>query len=114
VISDQRRLGEGQSVKFRVVVHGLERDAFAVRWHGDLYAYVNACRHQSLPLDFGDGVFFDDDFDALVCVQHGARYEPRSGVCVSGPCEGGRLTALPLEVRDGAVWCVMRATETGS
>jgi len=108
VIADARRLREGEAVKFRVRDFGLDRDAFAVRWHGAVRAYVNACRHQALPLDFGDGRFFDDEYDALVCVQHGARYAPDTGVCVDGPCAGARLTALALEERDGALWCTGR------
>jgi nitrite reductase/ring-hydroxylating ferredoxin subunit len=109
VLRDARRLGEGQGVRFRILDHGLVTDAFAVRYRGDLYGYLNVCRHQSLPLDFGDARFFDDDYDALVCVQHGARYDPTSGACVGGPCEGGRLTRLALEERDnGEVWCTGR------
>ncbi len=100
------RLGEGQSVRFTCVVEGVSRDAFAVRFGGKLLAYLNTCRHQLKLLDFGDGHFFDDTYDALVCVHHGARYAPASGVCVAGPCIGSRLTPLALEERDGALWCV--------
>ncbi|HYM80711.1 MAG TPA: Rieske 2Fe-2S domain-containing protein [Candidatus Limnocylindria bacterium] len=100
------RVREGQGVRFHVVVDGLERDAFFVRYRGRLFAYLNVCRHQSLPLDFGDAHFFDDAYDALVCCHHGARYHPETGACVDGPCEGGRLTALALEERDGVLWCV--------
>lgn len=102
----ESRLGEGQGVRFTVRVDGVLRDAFAVRYKGTLYAYVNTCRHESLPLDFGDAHFFDDDYDALVCCHHGARYRPSDGVCAAGPCEGGRLTALRLESRADGLWCV--------
>jgi hypothetical protein len=64
------------------------------------------CRHQSLPLDFGDAHYFDEAYDALVCCHHGARYRPESGECFAGPCLGGRLTPLVVEERDGALWCV--------
>ena len=66
-------------------------------------------RHESLPLDFGDAHFFDEAYDALVCVQHGARYRPDDGVCFEGPCAGARLTALSLVERDGGIWCAGRA-----
>lgn len=100
------RLGEGQGVRFTVRVDGVLRDAFAVRYQGTLFAYVNTCRHESLPLDFGDAHFFDDDYDALVCCHHGARYRPADGECVAGPCVSGRLTALTLESRPDGLWCV--------
>ena len=106
VLREARRLAEGAGVRFSLRLEGVARDAFAVRWHGRPYAYVNTCRHESLPLDFGDAHFFDDAYDALVCCHHGARYDPASGACLGGPCAGGRLTALALEEREGALWCV--------
>jgi len=101
-------------IRFQVVLHGIARDAFAVRWRGRLHAYVNTCRHQGLPLDFGDAHFFDDAYDALVCCHHGARYDPATGRCVAGPCGGGTLTALALEEREGGVWCVGPPTGPGA
>lgn len=103
------RWGEGESARFAIVLDGVPRDAFAVRWRGEVRAFVNSCRHQSRALDFGDGHFFDDAFDALVCCHHGARFAPDTGVCVEGPCVGAKLTALVLEERDGALWCTGRA-----
>jgi len=98
-------------VRFTVKLDGIARDAFAVRYRGRLYAYLNTCRHQLLNLDFGDAHFFDDAFNALVCCHHGARYLPESGECVGGPCRGARLTPLALEERDGGLWCVGIARE---
>ena len=111
VLSDARRLGEGQGIRFELVLDGVRRDAFAVRYRGAIHGYVNACRHQSLTLDFGDAHFFDDEYDALVCCHHGARYEPATGRCVDGPCAGARLTKLAVELREGALWCIGRAPE---
>jgi len=106
VLPEARRLGEGQGVRFTVVLGGVRRDAFAVRYRGQVHAYLNTCRHQSLQLDFGDAHFFDDAYDALVCCHHGARYRPGTGECLEGPCAGGVLAALATEERDGALWCV--------
>ena len=86
ILSDARRLREGQGLRFEVVLDGVSRDAFAVRWHGRVHAYVN------------------EAYDALVCCHHGARYRPDDGVCVAGPCVGGRLTRLEVVERDGALW----------
>jgi nitrite reductase/ring-hydroxylating ferredoxin subunit len=105
VLRDARRLGEGGSARFTMVIDGVANDAFVVRYHGAFHAYVNRCRHQQLPLDFGDGHFFDEAFDALVCCHHGARYRPATGECFDGPCRGARLTPLALAERDGALWC---------
>ena len=96
-------LREMGGVRFTVTIDGVSRDAFAVKWRGKVYAYVNSCRHQSLPLDFGDAHFFDEQADAIVCCHHGARYRPDTGECVEGPCQGARLTRIELEERGGAL-----------
>lgn len=77
-----------------------------MRHAGVLRAYVNRCRHQGRALDGGSGRFLDASTGVLVCVHHDAHYDPAGGACVGGPCAGGRLTALALEERDGALWCV--------
>ena len=109
VLRDVRTLREGDGIRFRILDNGLESDAFAVRFRGVVLAYLNVCRHQGYPLDFGDGRFFDDAFDALVCCHHGARYAPDTGVCAAGPCVGARLTRLEVEERNGELWCTGRA-----
>jgi nitrite reductase/ring-hydroxylating ferredoxin subunit len=114
VIEDPRRIGEGQAAAFRIAVDGIEHDAFVVRWRGALHAWLNVCRHQQRRLDFGDLHFFDDEYDALVCCHHGARYRPDTGACVAGPCEGAGLTPLALETRADGLWCLGRARAPGS
>ena len=106
ILPDARRLREGDGLRFVVRVDGVDCDAFAVRFHGQVHAFLNRCRHQLLPLDFGDAHFFDEAYDALVCCHHGARYRPDTGECVDGPCVGGRLTSLAVEERDGSLWYV--------
>lgn len=106
VLAEARRLGEGEGARFAVVVEGIPRDAFVVRYRGGFYAYLNTCRHELMALDFGDARFFDEAYDALVCCHHGARYRPETGECICGPCAGGRLTPLALEEKEGALWCV--------
>jgi nitrite reductase/ring-hydroxylating ferredoxin subunit len=109
VAAEPHRIGEGQAAAFRIVLDGVEHDAFVVRWRGGLHAWLNVCRHQQLRLDFGDLHVFDDAYDAIVCCHHGARYRPDTGVCVEGPCEGAALTPLALETRDDGLWCLGRA-----
>lgn len=108
-IGSAAALHDGDGLRFTLTLDGLPYDAFAVRWRGRVHAYLNTCRHQSLPLDFGDAHFFDEAFDALVCCHHGARYSPDTGRCFEGPCEGASLTALAVEERSGELWCTGRA-----
>ena len=57
-------------------------------------AYLNECRHVPVPLDGGTGHVLDHTPRFLVCGTHGALYERKSGLCVSGPCRGAHLFAL--------------------
>ena len=61
--------------------------AFAIRFRGQVRAYVNECRHQRSELDWRPGEFFDDAKLYLVCATHGALYAPDTGMCVAGPCK---------------------------
>jgi nitrite reductase/ring-hydroxylating ferredoxin subunit len=110
VLDDGRRLAEASGRRFTVPLDGVSEEAIVVRWRGGLHAWINRCRHQGLPLDFGDGRVFDEAGDALVCCHHGARYRPDTGVCVEGPCVGGRLTPLALEMSGREVWCTGRSS----
>jgi len=108
VLRDAARLAEGASVRFRLTLDGVLRDAFALRWQGEPYAYVDTCRHQARSLSYGDGQVLDASEGLIVCRHHGARYVPRSGVCIDGPCVGAQLTALALEQRGDELWCTGR------
>jgi nitrite reductase/ring-hydroxylating ferredoxin subunit len=66
-------------------------------------AYVNICPHRGQPVDLGDGRVFLADGN-LECQAHGAVFDPATGACVRGPCEGAGLRALPAEVRGSAVF----------
>lgn len=78
--------------------------AFAVRYRGKVYAYVNRCAHVGVELDWAEGEFFDVSGLYLVCSTHGAAYHPESGRCAGGPCKGRGLVAVKVVERDGAVY----------
>lgn len=95
---------EGKTLKFRIARGGMEYEAFLLRKGGEVYGYLNLCRHWSVGLDLDDNDFFAEDGKFLMCKNHGALYDPRSGVCLAGPCAGASLYRVPLEERDG-MWC---------
>lgn len=74
------------------------RSALIGRVDGELKAYANVCRHLAIPLDLGDGEVMDEEGDELVCHHHGARFAPRDGSCVYGPCLGAGLWPLAIEL----------------
>jgi nitrite reductase/ring-hydroxylating ferredoxin subunit len=95
--------GSGVAFTFRDQSN-IVTEGFLVRFRGQLHAYVNQCRHQPLSLDYGDGEFFTDEGDLLLCRNHGALFEPDTGECVAGPCFGAHLFRLPIEEREDGVW----------
>jgi nitrite reductase/ring-hydroxylating ferredoxin subunit len=79
---------------------------FIVRVSDDVcVGYVNACPHDGVWLNVGDGEFFSADGAFLRCGRHGATFDILSGLCVDGPCAARSLEAVPLLVSDGEV-CV--------
>jgi nitrite reductase/ring-hydroxylating ferredoxin subunit len=64
---------------------------------------VKGWRHVGTPLTFGDDRYLTRDGAHLLCVTHGALFDPDTGLCVAGPCVGQSLRDWPVAVRDGAV-----------
>ena len=95
----------GDGVRFQVTRQGGSLPAFVVRWRARPFAYINECQHQSTELDWNAGDFFDESKLYLMCATHGALYEPDSGFCVAGPCQGARLAPVEICERDGGVFC---------
>lgn len=93
----------GAGVRFVTDTEDGPQPAFAVRFSGKVYAYINRCAHVPVELDWTDGAFFDYSKLYLICATHGATYLPENGVCVQGPCRGKRLTPLAVEERDGQI-----------
>ncbi|MBL6457492.1 Rieske (2Fe-2S) protein [Belnapia sp. T6] len=74
---------------------------FAVRKGGEVVVYVNSCPHIGLPLEPLPHRFLDTRKAHIICAVHGARFRIEDGVCVSGPCIGQALEAVPSRVEDG-------------
>ncbi len=99
--SEQLQEG-GRALAFDVLHAGQSCRAFAVRYEGQVHAYLNRCTHVSMEMDYQEGQFFDDSGRWLLCSTHGAAYEPDSGACAGGPCRGG-LVKIPLSEGEGHV-----------
>lgn len=90
-----------------------EGDAESLILHrngAEVRAWLNVCPHAGRRLDWAPGKFLRDREGQLVCAVHGATFELGGGACVAGPCRGAALRAIPLEVRDGAVWLAAGAS----
>jgi nitrite reductase/ring-hydroxylating ferredoxin subunit len=92
----------GLAVPFDVLYAGQTCRAFAVRFEGQVHAYLNRCSHIAMEMDYQPDRFFDPDGRWLLCATHGATYAPDTGDCVGGPCRGG-LVKITLSEMDGVV-----------
>ena len=94
----------GLGFRFEVQKAGGNRPAFIVRSASGISAFLNRCSHRDLELDWSPGDFFDLDSRLLICATHGALYDPHSGVCKGGPCNGVGLTPLAVVEEEGVVY----------
>lgn len=94
----------GKGLRFSITRDGRERPAFAVRFGGRVYAYLNECGHVPAQLDWQPGEFFDCSKLYLICSVHGALYAPDTGQCLGGRCQGAGLQALAVREADGFVY----------
>ena len=98
------RLVNGQTaMPFGVRFAGQPSRAFAVRYNGQVHAYLNRCDHVAMELDWQPNQFFDDTGHWLLCATHGAAYLPATGACAGGPCSGG-LVKITLSEAAGQVY----------
>ncbi len=103
----------GPGVRFCVQRYGVQATAFAIRYDGTVYAYLNSCAHVPVELDWMEGEFFDKAGLYLICATHGATYEPDTGHCIMGPCKGQRLVALGVTERGGNVYLLESENHDG-
>ncbi|WP_108661399.1 Rieske (2Fe-2S) protein [Acuticoccus kandeliae] len=84
-----------------------ERGAFPillVRAGGRLAAYLNACPHQYLPLDYRAPNLLSADGTRLLCSSHGAAFDAATGEGVDGFGLGCALDRVPVTIdADGMV-----------
>ncbi|MBI4527930.1 MAG: Rieske 2Fe-2S domain-containing protein [Deltaproteobacteria bacterium] len=103
IVARVKEMQPGSVRKFWLVCGKHRIDGFLVNYDGNFHAYVNRCRHMTTPLDFVRYQFFTEDRRHLICLTHGAIYEPDSGLCIEGPCKGLSLYRLPVIMERGEV-----------
>ncbi len=94
----------GLGFVFKLSMKGQEYPAFVIRFNGTAYAYLNQCAHLYLELDWGNGEFFDEDREFIICANHGALFEPNTGYCFNGPCYGMSLISISVSENDDKIF----------
>lgn len=96
-------LAPGEARKFSFRRGGEDLEGFVMRHDDGLFAYVNRCPHWGVDLDMGDGHFYAPKVDRIYCKNHGALFQPRTGLCDDGPCAGLSLESLGLRFEEDVV-----------
>jgi nitrite reductase/ring-hydroxylating ferredoxin subunit len=103
VVAQASDIPQGGSRKFQLACGDKQIEGFVINFQGRFYSYLNRCCHIPIPLDWVDNEFFSRDKRHLICLSHGATYEPNTGLCIDGPCPGEYLAVIPVAVKAGQV-----------
>jgi nitrite reductase/ring-hydroxylating ferredoxin subunit len=68
-----------------------------------LRAYVNACPHQFLPLDWRSDAILSGDAELLRCSNHDAGFDACTGAGLDGFAQGCALDPVPITVHEDAL-----------
>jgi len=66
-------------------------------------AYVNACPHFNITLNYREPKFLNGAGDRFLCINHYAQFRIDDGYCDEGVCEGHWLTPVAIRVEGGRV-----------
>ena len=75
-----------------------------MRRDAEVWAFVNACPHQYLPLNHKGGGLVSADGAKLMCSNHGAMFDIETGVGTGGLVDGCNLDPVPVHARDGRLF----------
>ena len=81
----------------------LGRKIVALRDKNIVLVYLNICPHLGTPLNWEPNKFLDEEGVYIRCSNHGALFVKTTGECISGPCKGMPLSAVPAIVKEGEV-----------
>ncbi|WP_068832955.1 Rieske (2Fe-2S) protein [Xanthomonas graminis] len=98
------QLAPGSLVEAEATLGGAVESLLLYRDGDGVRAWLNVCPHAGRRLDWAPGQFLKSREGHLVCAAHGATFELQQGNCVSGPCRGQSLLAVPVAVREGQVF----------
>ncbi|MCK5395571.1 MAG: Rieske 2Fe-2S domain-containing protein [Gammaproteobacteria bacterium] len=91
------------SKSFEVKIKRKMQEIFVVHKDCAFFAYYNKCPHTGATLEWQEDKFLDMDNALIQCATHDALFMIDSGECISGPCAGDALQALPLSIQDDEI-----------
>jgi nitrite reductase/ring-hydroxylating ferredoxin subunit len=104
VLAQLEQIEPGNLVEAEAAIGGEIESLLLYRDGDGVRAWLNVCPHAGRRLDWAPGQFLKSREGHVVCAAHGAAFELQHGSCVSGPCRGQSLLAVPVTVREGQVF----------
>ena len=89
---------------FELKIERKTHSIFVVHKDGDFFAYHNQCPHTGATFEWQQYQFLDLDKALIQCATHDALFMIDSGKCISGPCNGDALQALPLTIQNNEIY----------
>ena len=94
VIEKSKIVDDSSTYRFTFDEDGKEKSGFVIFFDNTYHVYRNECQHLPVELDWQENEFLDDEKIFIVCATHGAIYEPSTGECIVGPCQGSFLKKI--------------------
>ena len=94
-------IAEGTARSFIIGEGAERRDIVVVCKRGRIFAYLNSCPHQAMPLETFPDKFLNEEATLFICSTHGARFRVEDGFCVTGPCKGKSMSPVAIEISSG-------------
>ncbi|WP_255197360.1 Rieske (2Fe-2S) protein [Halorarius litoreus] len=102
-LADLDEVPEDSTLLLTLDDDGSETEALLIRLNGEVACWKNYCQHWTdVRLDKGDGARVKGG--EIWCGKHAATFDPNSGECTFGPCEGAYLDEVEVTVEDGGVY----------
>jgi len=98
VVCDAQDVPEGTAKSVLIGQAPVQFPILIVRREGRMHAYVNACPHQYLPLDYRAAQVLSADGRILRCTNHHAGFCAVTGLGVEGIGIGGHLDPVPVRI----------------
>ncbi len=77
--------------------------ALVLRTKTGVYGWLNACPHDGRRLCQDPVYLLNRKTGHMQCMHHQATFDPESGVCDDGPCEGDTLREINTIETDGQI-----------
>ncbi|MDB5677924.1 Rieske 2Fe-2S domain-containing protein [Sphingomonas bacterium] len=102
-------ISPGGARNYVVAVGSGRFHGFVVRMPAGIRGFVDRCPHLGALLALELDRYLTNDGRFVICGWHGALFEPDTGLCVAGPCDGSSLIPWPVHVADGQIVTGRRA-----